>query len=92
MYMRRAGLDWETIIKITGHKDTVNIVKFYDLKLEAQGDLNLLNYIVVMTDNFKVLRMSPLQLGRAHVSPRGKFLTLLCLRTEVCVVEAIQVL
>ena len=33
MYMRRAGLDWETIVKITGHKDTVNIVKFYDLKL-----------------------------------------------------------
>ena len=23
--------------KITGHKDTVNIIKFYDLKLEAQG-------------------------------------------------------
>ena len=37
MYMSRAGLDWEIIIKIMGHKDTVNIVKFYDLKLEAQG-------------------------------------------------------
>ena len=37
MYMRRAGLPWETIIKITGHKSTANLVKFYDLKLEAQG-------------------------------------------------------
>ena len=38
MYMRRAGLSWETIVKITGHKSTVNLVKFYDLKLEAQGE------------------------------------------------------
>ena len=37
MYMRRAGLPWETIVKITGHASTVNLVKFYDLKLEAQG-------------------------------------------------------
>ena len=36
--MRRAGLSWETIVKITGHKSTVNLVKFYDLKLEAQGE------------------------------------------------------
>ena len=37
IYMRRAGLAWETIVKITGHKSTVNLVKHYDLKLEAQG-------------------------------------------------------
>lgn len=37
MYMRRAGLPWETIKKITGHKNTENLIKYYDLKLEAQG-------------------------------------------------------
>ena len=41
MYMRRAGLPWETIVKITGHKSTVNLVKHYDLKLEAQGDFRI---------------------------------------------------
>ena len=37
MYLRRAGLPWETIIKVTGHKSTVTLVKNYDLKLEAPG-------------------------------------------------------
>ena len=37
MYMRRAGLSWETIIKITGHKNAVTLVKNYDLRLEAPG-------------------------------------------------------
>ena len=37
MYMRRAGLEWETIIKITGHSSTVTLVKSYDLRLEAPG-------------------------------------------------------
>ena len=41
MYMRCAGLSWETIIKITGHKSTVNLLKFCDLKLEAQGNVLL---------------------------------------------------
>ena len=37
MYMRRAGMDWNDIIKITGHKNAVTLVKQYDLKLEAPG-------------------------------------------------------
>ena len=37
MYMRHAGLEWETIIKITGHSLTVTLVKNYDLRLEAPG-------------------------------------------------------
>ena len=37
MYMHCAGLDWETIIKITGHSSTVTLVKNYDLRLEAPG-------------------------------------------------------
>ena len=51
MYMRRAGLAWETIIKITGHKNTVNLVRYYDLKLEAQGQRDiffLLKLIVLL--------------------------------------------
>ena len=35
--MRRAGMSWETIIKVTGHRSTVTLVKNYDLKLEAPG-------------------------------------------------------
>jgi hypothetical protein len=41
MYMRRAGLAWETIIKITGHKSTVTLVQSYDLKMEAHGKMDL---------------------------------------------------
>ena len=37
MYMRRSGLSWETIIKISGHRSIVTLVKNYDLKLEAPG-------------------------------------------------------
>ena len=38
MYMRRAGLSWGTIIKITGHRSIATVVKNYDLKLEAKGE------------------------------------------------------
>ena len=37
MYMRRAGLAWETIAKITGHKNTKNLIAYYDTVLEGQG-------------------------------------------------------
>ena len=37
MYMRRAGLPWETIAKITGHKNTKNLIAYYDTYLEGQG-------------------------------------------------------
>ena len=30
-------MDWNDIIKITGHKNAVTLVKQYDLKLEAPG-------------------------------------------------------
>jgi len=33
--LRRAGYDWHTISKITGHKNPQNLVKHYDLTLEA---------------------------------------------------------
>ena len=33
--MRRAGLEWPTIAKITGHKSLKNLVQFYDLNLEV---------------------------------------------------------
>ena len=46
MYMRRAGLPWETIVKITGHKNTVNLVKHYDLKLEAQGTVAFVFFLL----------------------------------------------
>jgi len=37
MYMRRAGLPWETIAKITGHKNTKNLIAYYNTVLEGQG-------------------------------------------------------
>ena len=37
LYMRRAGLSWELICKITGHSSTANLIKHYDTMLEAQG-------------------------------------------------------
>ena len=40
MYMRRAGLSWETIIKITGHRSTVTLVKSYDTSMEAPGKID----------------------------------------------------
>ena len=37
IYMRRAGIPWLTIAKITGHQSVENLVKYYDLNLEAPG-------------------------------------------------------
>ena len=37
IYMRRANLSWELIMKITGHKRIDNLIKHYDTMLEAQG-------------------------------------------------------
>ena len=33
--MRRAGVEWPTIAKITGHKSLKNLIEFYDLNLEV---------------------------------------------------------
>ena len=41
IYMRRAGIPWLTIAKITGHQSIENLIKYYDLNLEACK----LNYI-----------------------------------------------
>ena len=53
MYMRRAGLSWGTIIKITGHRSVATVVKNYDLKLEAKGEnwlgLDEVNRKVIVT-------------------------------------------
>ncbi len=37
MALRRKGFAWETIIKITGHRDAVTLAKNYDLTLEGPG-------------------------------------------------------
>ena len=39
IYMRRAGLSWQTIQKITGHKKIDNLIKHYDTIMEAQGNI-----------------------------------------------------
>ena len=36
VFMRRAGLDWLTIAKITGHQSIENLIKHYDLKVEVR--------------------------------------------------------
>jgi len=36
VFMRRAGLDWLTIAKITGHQSIKNLIKHYDLKVEVR--------------------------------------------------------
>ena len=33
--LRRAGFDWHTISKISGHKNPQNLVLYYDLSLEV---------------------------------------------------------
>ena len=33
--MRRAGIEWPTIAKITGHKSLKNLMELYDLNLEV---------------------------------------------------------
>ena len=35
MYMRRSGIPFETIAKVTGHKSVENLIKHYDLVLEV---------------------------------------------------------
>ena len=35
MYMRRGGISWPNIAKITGHTSVENLIKFYDLRLEV---------------------------------------------------------
>lgn len=42
LYMRRAKLDWELICKITGHKNTQNLIRHYDVMLESQGKSDLI--------------------------------------------------
>ena len=39
IYMRRSGLSWQTIAKITGHKKIDYLIKHYDTVIEAQGIL-----------------------------------------------------
>ena len=33
--MRRNGIDWVTIAKISGHKSVENLIKHYDLSVEV---------------------------------------------------------
>ena len=35
MYMRRSGIPFDTIAKVTGHKNIESLIKHYDLKLEV---------------------------------------------------------
>ena len=35
MYMRRSGIPFDTIAKVTGHKNLESLIKHYDLKLEV---------------------------------------------------------
>ena len=37
MYMRRCGIPFETIAKVTGHQNLESLTKHYDLQLEVQG-------------------------------------------------------
>ena len=39
IFMRRAGLPWLTIAKITGHQSVENLIKHYDLSLEVRGEI-----------------------------------------------------
>ena len=38
MYMRRSGIAFETIAKVTGHKNLESLIKHYDLKLEVGAE------------------------------------------------------
>ena len=44
IFMRRAGLPWLTIAKITGHQSVENLIKHYDLSVEVRGEIILKFY------------------------------------------------
>ena len=44
MYMRRCGIQFETIAKVTGHQNIESLTKHYDLQLEVSAPLAL-NFI-----------------------------------------------
>jgi len=48
MYMRRAGISFNTIQKITGHKSVESLVQNYDLSLEVGALLNLLFQLITL--------------------------------------------
>ena len=39
MYMRRCGIPFETIAKVTGHQNLESLIKHYDLQLEVGAPL-----------------------------------------------------
>ena len=41
MYMRRCGIPFETIAKVTGHTNVESLIKHYDLALEVGEPLSL---------------------------------------------------
>ena len=53
--MRRAGIPWLTIAKVTGHKSVETLVKSYDLTL----DVSILCCFVRVVLNFKTRRVGP---------------------------------
>ena len=48
MYMRHAGISFNTIQKITGHKSVESLVQNYDLSLEVGALLNLLFQLITL--------------------------------------------
>ena len=41
MYMRRCGIPFKTIAKVTGHQNLESLTKHYDLQLEVGAPLSL---------------------------------------------------
>ena len=35
MYLRRAGMEWQSIARVTGHTSVDSLIKHYDLRIEV---------------------------------------------------------
>ena len=67
MYMRRAGLPWADIMKITGHASAVTLVRHYDCTLEAPG---LANIASIVGTGHNVARGSKVPITKLQVRKR----------------------
>ena len=54
MYMRRCGIPFETIAKVTGHQNLESLIKHYDLQLEVGAPLARQEFLLNVL-GFKVI-------------------------------------
>lgn len=69
IFMRRAGIPWLTIAKITGHSSIENLIKHYDLKLEVLYCTILYCYSIILYSPRHLIWHHPLLSMVCKVAP-----------------------